>query len=235
MQDRVSQYPGRVKLTPVSGQENVYDMEWADGATVAGTPLNKANLLTDATATAMGLTSSATPNTALAQLNTKINNNKANADSRFSNMNWAQIGVANISLSFDSDSRMHYFDIALSTPITSLTDLMVSSDLIVVGNSVSIYILKSSGGGETNFAVSINSNNGAFWAQFSLPRTSSQKQENISLVNGNPYFYPGSTLYMTNRSLDGLAEINKLCLRADLADRNNTVTGTIYVHGRRLP
>ena len=73
MQDRVSQYPGRIKLTPVSGQENVYDMEWADGATVEGTPLNKANLLTDATATAIGLNSSATPNMAINHLNTKIN------------------------------------------------------------------------------------------------------------------------------------------------------------------
>ena len=26
MQDRISLYPGRVKLTPVSGQDNVYDM-----------------------------------------------------------------------------------------------------------------------------------------------------------------------------------------------------------------
>lgn len=61
MQDRVSQYPGRVKLTPVPGQENVYDMEWADGATVAGTPLNKANLLTDETAALFGLGADAVP------------------------------------------------------------------------------------------------------------------------------------------------------------------------------
>lgn len=68
MQDRVSQYPGRVKLTPVSGQENVYDMEWADGATVAGTPLNKANLLTDSTASRFGLSSSATVNQVFGKL-----------------------------------------------------------------------------------------------------------------------------------------------------------------------
>ena len=72
MQDRVSQYPGRVKLTPVSGQENVYDMEWADGATVAGTPLNKASLLTDSTASRFGLSSSATVNTVLAKARTLI-------------------------------------------------------------------------------------------------------------------------------------------------------------------
>lgn len=48
MTDRVPQHPGRVRLTPVAGQTNVYDLELADGATVPGTPLNKANLLTDA-------------------------------------------------------------------------------------------------------------------------------------------------------------------------------------------
>lgn len=43
--DRVVQYPGRVKLTPVSGQTNVYDMTRNEGTvTTAGTPLNAANL-----------------------------------------------------------------------------------------------------------------------------------------------------------------------------------------------
>ena len=64
MQDRVSQYPGRVKLTPVSGQENVYDMEWADGATVVGDPLNKNTFLTDATAALYGLGPDAVPDAA---------------------------------------------------------------------------------------------------------------------------------------------------------------------------
>ena len=43
--DRSPQYPGRVRLTPVSGQNNVYDMTLEDGAGTttypAGTPLNK--------------------------------------------------------------------------------------------------------------------------------------------------------------------------------------------------
>ena len=40
--NRIPQYPGRVRLTPVSGQTNVYDMAVQDGATVAGTLLNAA-------------------------------------------------------------------------------------------------------------------------------------------------------------------------------------------------
>ena len=44
VEDRVSTYPGRVKLTPVSGQTNVYDMVRADVPVQEGTPLNKALL-----------------------------------------------------------------------------------------------------------------------------------------------------------------------------------------------
>lgn len=40
--DRISTYPGRVKLNPVAGQTNIYDMERADEPTEPGTPVNKA-------------------------------------------------------------------------------------------------------------------------------------------------------------------------------------------------
>ena len=62
MQDRVPLYPGRVTLTPVAGQANTYDMARADQPTQEGTPLNKANLLSDQVASLIGLTSSAVPN-----------------------------------------------------------------------------------------------------------------------------------------------------------------------------
>lgn len=64
MKDRVSTYPGRVRLTPVSGQENVYDLVRADQPTEPGMPLNKANLLTDAVAALLGGNSTMTPNEA---------------------------------------------------------------------------------------------------------------------------------------------------------------------------
>lgn len=41
MKDRVPRYPGRVKMTPVAGQANTYDMVRADEPTQVGTPLNK--------------------------------------------------------------------------------------------------------------------------------------------------------------------------------------------------
>lgn len=42
--DRVPTYPGRVVLTPVSGQDNTYDLVRADSPITEGTPLNKALL-----------------------------------------------------------------------------------------------------------------------------------------------------------------------------------------------
>lgn len=42
--DRVAKHPGRIKLTPVVGETNLYDMERADSPTTEGTPINKALL-----------------------------------------------------------------------------------------------------------------------------------------------------------------------------------------------
>lgn len=55
MKDRVSLYPGRVKLIPVPGQENTFDQVRADQPTQEGTPLSKETLLKDSTAAVFGL------------------------------------------------------------------------------------------------------------------------------------------------------------------------------------
>lgn len=68
MQDRVSLYPGRVKLVPVAGQENTYDMVRADSPTQEGTTLNKDSLLKDTTAALFGLGADAVPDDVLAFL-----------------------------------------------------------------------------------------------------------------------------------------------------------------------
>ena len=68
MQDRVSLYPGRVKLEPVAGQANLYDLTRADQPTQEGTPLNKASLLKDATAALLGLGTDAVPDDAFVAL-----------------------------------------------------------------------------------------------------------------------------------------------------------------------
>lgn len=68
MKDRVPLYPGRVTLTPVSGQANTYDLTRADQPTQEGTPLNKATLLKDTTAALFGKTNAAVPDDILSLL-----------------------------------------------------------------------------------------------------------------------------------------------------------------------
>ena len=64
MKDRIPTYPGRVRMTPVQGQENVYDMERADEPTQVGTPLNKETLLDNDTVNRLNGADSMTPNEA---------------------------------------------------------------------------------------------------------------------------------------------------------------------------
>lgn len=72
MKDRISLYPGRVKLNPVAGEANTYDMVRADQPTQEGTALNKANLLSDETAALYGLGAEGTVNDALGGASEKI-------------------------------------------------------------------------------------------------------------------------------------------------------------------
>lgn len=72
MKDRIPLYPGRVKLNPVTGQENTYDMVRADEPTQEGTPLNKASLLKDATAVLYGQGADAVPDDILSILSKAV-------------------------------------------------------------------------------------------------------------------------------------------------------------------
>ena len=50
MKDRTPKFPGRVKLQPVAGQTDTYDMTRADDPDDTGTPFNKRTMLQDSTA-----------------------------------------------------------------------------------------------------------------------------------------------------------------------------------------
>lgn len=64
MTDRQPQYPGRVLITPEDGSAPYYaTLALADEPLVDGTPLNKANLLSEATAAAIAAASGTTPET----------------------------------------------------------------------------------------------------------------------------------------------------------------------------
>lgn len=55
MRDRIVEHPNRFKLTPVIGQEGVYDIEMRPGLiTDVGTPISKGTLLKDSTAKMLG-------------------------------------------------------------------------------------------------------------------------------------------------------------------------------------
>ena len=56
MKDRIPTKPGRVQLVPSADDDDLFILTRADEPTETGTPLNKASLLSDATAAAFGLT-----------------------------------------------------------------------------------------------------------------------------------------------------------------------------------
>lgn len=93
MQDRVSLYPGRVKLAPVAGQENTYDMVRADSPTQEGTPLNKDSLLKDDTAALYGLGVDAVPDDVFALLKTLVDNAQSSADSKVKIQTGSYVGT----------------------------------------------------------------------------------------------------------------------------------------------
>ena len=49
MKDRTPKFPGRVKLKPVAGQTDTYDMTRADDPDDTGTPFNTRTMLQDST------------------------------------------------------------------------------------------------------------------------------------------------------------------------------------------
>ena len=74
MQDRIVEFPQRYLLVPVSGEDGQYDLYPVTGTvTTAGTPLTKANLLTDATAALLGLAGDPTIDDAFNALTAKAN------------------------------------------------------------------------------------------------------------------------------------------------------------------
>lgn len=72
MRDRVPKNRNRVRLTPVPGQDNLYDLVRADDPITEGTPLCKATLLPDSVCDVLGIDrETSTPADALAILPSK--------------------------------------------------------------------------------------------------------------------------------------------------------------------
>ena len=122
MKDRVPRYPGRVQLTPVPGQANTYDLVRADDPAEPGTPLNKASLLQDNTATALGLSGDPTVNDALANVAPRI---KALEDSlKF-------VKLADVTISASAQQ----VDIVLPKPIDNYSSIQIYLSNMLSGSS----------------------------------------------------------------------------------------------------
>lgn len=161
MQDRIPLYPGRVTLTPVAGQANTFDMVRADDPTQAGTPLNKATLLKDATAALYGLGTGAVPDDVLAWIgayNTywwrrrtpvgaryvEVQSDITNAIALFSpNVETSQV-IYSKQLTIDQNNGTAALGAALTLPKTSgqeLAEAIVANAPLYVSVSGTIYCI----------------------------------------------------------------------------------------------
>lgn len=83
MKDRVPTRPGRMKITPEDGSPAYYaTVEMADEPSEVGTALNKSSLLSDSTASALGLNGDPTPNSAFSKLKQLIDSVSSTAGSK---------------------------------------------------------------------------------------------------------------------------------------------------------
>lgn len=109
MKDRVSLYPGRVLITPEDGSTPYHaTLTRADEPTQEGTPLNKANLLTDATAALYGKTSTATPNTIFAAIKPLITAAQSAADGKLKAITTNYDGTGNTSNSLAFSAKPQF-------------------------------------------------------------------------------------------------------------------------------
>lgn len=72
MKDRIPTYAGRIRLTPVDGQDGLFDMERADEPLEEGTPLNATVLLSEEVSERYELDEDSTPSDAFLAIADKI-------------------------------------------------------------------------------------------------------------------------------------------------------------------
>ena len=167
MKDRVPLYPGRVRLIPVSGQKNTYDMVRADAPTQEGDPLSKKTLLKDATAVLYGLNATAVPDEVLAAARTLISTAQKTADSKCKIVSGSYTGTGTYgsgnknSLTFDGTPKLL---IVSSTVSSAYGGSRTYPQLIFVyGESGSIASLITSGSEVFSSAKVSGSGNTVSW------------------------------------------------------------------------
>lgn len=102
MLDRVPANPGRVLITPESGSPYYATVTRADNPTQEGTPLNKASLLSDATAALLGGDSTMVPDEAFQALKSLIDDvtTLSNSKAQIATGSYTGTGEKTVSITF---------------------------------------------------------------------------------------------------------------------------------------
>lgn len=239
MQDRVSETPGRMLITPENGQPAFYaTVELADNPTVVGTPLNKASLLTDATAALFGLGTDAVPDDVLEKARELITAAQNTANTVEDNLTFSQIGTANLSnigslvstgtLSINLTGNLrNYSEIlivttgtsgASSTSYVSLLLDNIQNYTVTGGDTIGAYLLIQIRATFESYIHIISQKKGSTVVPaYNIYRAFNSTQYRYSGLNGGMYKIPSASV-----------------LNFAVSSRGNVgnVSGTISVYGK---
>lgn len=111
MTDRNVEYPSRYRLSKVSGTDDIYDLTATPGTIIAeGTPVNKATLLSDPTAAALGLEQAdPTVDDALAKLGSAALIQKTGGKPVYTAVALSSIPVGSIAYLMENDVRTKFY------------------------------------------------------------------------------------------------------------------------------
>ena len=216
MKDRASLYPGRVKLTPVSGHENTYDMVRADEPTQEGDPLSKATFLKDATALAYGLTAAAVPDDVLNVLSKALMTKKVPYLTKHT-VTLADAAQNDVVYIKEGDALVPYIVVYQGNPDTAIYDASCTGTWLMrkelwykIGSSVKTH----------NFVGSEEETllNGTFWE--SLPAVVQAKVKEVKI----PYTVSDTSAGKTTKYLGQNGHALKVFLPAYNEIYNSTIS-----------
>lgn len=228
--DRVPKHPGRIKLTPVQGQENTFDMVRADEPVETGTPLDKATfesiiqsrltgryyLPTVTQREVSNVTTNVNPIPSIGWLNVSKTSAVLNGYELFSSP--ASVQSDNITAAFDGDEDTYW--IAPAQEGESYIGFKLPSAIIVTKVKVVVRFAESS-----YYCAVQASNDGANWLNVSSPflAGSSTEPKEVELTANIPYLY--------YRILFSIGDVGRgiLCHSFEITQSNVTTQKNEYV------
>ena len=194
--DRVPTHPGRVKLTPVPGQDNTFDMVRFDEPIEEGTPLDKASIDSIIKSRLTGryylptvtqreisnVTTNVNPIPSSGWLNATKTSASLNGYELFSSP--ASVQSANITAAFDGDEATYWLGPAQSGD--NYIGVKLPSAITVSKIKTKLYFADNS-----HYCIIQASNNGTVWDNVSSQRLlgASAATVEIELTTTTPYLY----------------------------------------------